>query len=150
MTPKSLVPSKEMLQEVMENIIPFNRHLGMKAVEITDGLVTMKLPFKDEFIGDITKPAIHGGVLSALLDATGGAAVFTMISPGDRISTIDLLVDYLRPCPPETIVAAAKVVRLGGRVALVQLSLYAENDPTHLIATGRAAYNIKRGKELPA
>lgn len=143
---KTLVPNRDMLKEVMENIIPFNKLLGMKVLEMGDGHVSLKLPFRDDFIGDVTKPAVHGGVISALLDATGGAAVFTQINAGDSISTIDLLVDYLRPCPPGTIVATAKVVRMGGRVALAQLTAFIEGDPDHLIASGRAAYNIKRGK----
>lgn len=142
----SLVPSPEMLKQVMETIIPFNRLLGMQVVHIEQGDVAIKVPFKDDFIGDVTKPAVHGGVISALLDATGGAAVFTQIAIGDSVSTIDLLVDYLRPCPPKTIVAHAKVVRLGGRVALTKLEAYIEGDPQHLIASGRAAYNIKRSK----
>jgi uncharacterized protein (TIGR00369 family) len=141
----SLMPEREMLKEVMERIIPFNRLLGVQLVAIDDGAVTVHLPFKDDFIGDVTKPAVHGGVISALLDLTGGAAVFSQISGGDSISTIDLLVDYLRPCPPGTIVATAKVVRMGGRVALAQLTAHIDGDPDHLIATGRAAYNIKRG-----
>jgi uncharacterized protein (TIGR00369 family) len=129
----------------MESIIPFNRMLGMKVVALGDGEVTLKLPFREDFIGDVTRPAVHGGVISALLDTTGGAAVFSKMNAGDSISTIDLLVDYLRPCPPGDLVATAKVVRLGGRVALTQLSAYIEGDAEHLIATGRAAYNIKRG-----
>jgi uncharacterized protein (TIGR00369 family) len=141
----ALVPSPNMLKEVMEHVIPFNRLLGMQVVAIDDDHVTIRLPFKEEFIGDVTKPAVHGGVISALLDATGGAAIFSKINAGDSISTIDLMVDYLRPCPPGTIVAIGKVVRLGGRVGLAQLTAHIEGDPAHLIASGRAAYNIRRG-----
>jgi uncharacterized protein (TIGR00369 family) len=128
----------------MENVIPFNRLLGMKVESIEPGEVRIRLPFREDFIGDVTRPAVHGGVISALLDATGGAAVFTQIQAGDSVSTIDLLVDYLRPCTPGDLIGHAKVVRMGGRVALVQLSAHHVGDPGHLIASGRAAYNIKR------
>ncbi len=144
----SLVPHPDALKNVMEQVIPFNRLLGMQVLHIGDGEATIRLPYRDDFIGDITKPAIHGGVISALLDTTGGAAVFTQVAIGDRISTIDLLVDYLRPCPPRTLCAQAKVVRIGGRVALVQLHASPEDDPAHWVASGRAAYNIKRAAKV--
>jgi uncharacterized protein (TIGR00369 family) len=135
------------IKQLLEELIPFNKLLGMEVVHVGEGEVRMRLPFKDAFIGDITKPAMHGGVISALLDAAGGGAVFTQVGPGDRLSTIDLLVDYLRPCPPAALMAHAKVVRIGGRVALVQLACSPEAEPEKLVASGRAAYNIKRMKQ---
>jgi uncharacterized protein (TIGR00369 family) len=80
-----------------ETGIPFNAHLGMKVEQVGDGSATIRIPFRDNLIGDPGRPAIHGGVLSALADTTGGLAVFSVLGPKGRTSTVDLRVDYLRP-----------------------------------------------------
>jgi uncharacterized protein (TIGR00369 family) len=96
---------------------------------------------------------LHGGVISATLDATGGNAVLLAIAEKHadetadqvmhrfaRIGTIDLRIDYLRPGLGTHFIASAEVTRLGGRVASVQMRL--ENDTGLLIATGAAAYIV--------
>ena len=121
----------------------------MKVITLRPGFAEIALPWRDDFIGDPSRPAGHGGVLSALMDATGGAAVFADIdfSRGERVSTIDLLVDYLRPAPLEAWVCQAKVVRLGSRVALAQMNVWAGSTPDEWLASGRGAYNIRRKLE---
>ena len=57
-----------------------------------------------------------------------------------RFGTIDLRVDYLHQGIGRSFHAGAKVVRLGGRIASVQMEL--KNDADLLIATGTAAYII--------
>src|SRR4029077_1369096 len=96
-----------LLRQFFEEHIPFNRSLGMKVVSIAKGAAHCELPFKDELVGDPMRPALHGGVLSALADAVGGCAVFTVVEPGTKISTIDLRIDYLRPGKLEAIQAKA-------------------------------------------
>lgn len=135
------------VRELMEQI-PFNRHIGIAVGELRSGFARLEVPFSDALIGDFHRPAIHGGVLSALLDTAGGAAVFTQVDfPGDRVSTIDLRVDYLRPGGKERLVAEATVVRQGNRVATVDIVCFHDRQPDRLIATGKAAYNIKRSTD---
>ncbi|MDP6931550.1 MAG: hotdog fold thioesterase, partial [Myxococcota bacterium] len=80
-----------------EEGIPFNRLLGIRVREITEGRCELEIPVRDELIGDPDRPALHGGVTSALADAAGGFAVWSMLKDGDRASTVDIRVDYLRP-----------------------------------------------------
>jgi uncharacterized protein (TIGR00369 family) len=58
-------------------------------------------------------------------------------------STIDLRVDYLRPAKLETLVAEARVVRMGNRVGVVDVSVYHPRAPSETIATGKGVYNVK-------
>ena len=53
--------------------IPFNRLLGIELDELSAERVTMHLPMKPELIGNFVQGILHGGVISALLDVTGGA-----------------------------------------------------------------------------
>ncbi len=131
-------------KKVCEELIPFNRFLGIKLGKVQTGRVRLLLPFRKEFIGDTGRPAIHGGVLSTLMDAAGGAAAWTRLNHGDRLSTVDLLVDYLLPASAGDLRADAEVIRIGNRVAVVQISV---RQKRKLIANGRAVYNVVRSKQ---
>ncbi len=143
------VPPKEFLSLIQE-IIPFNKFLGIAIDEARDGYVRLRLPFRDELIGDASRPALHGGVISTLIDTAGGFAVWTQLSGiDDRVSTIDLRVDYLAPGAAEALVAEATVVRVGNRVGVVDVRCWQPSQPTRTVATGKAVYNIKRKEDSP-
>lgn len=135
----------QQLREFMAEQIPFNRFLGMQILELRDGFCRMQIPFRPELVGDPFRPALHGGVLSTLVDTCGGAAVFTVVALGDRISTIDMRVDYLRPGELKAIACESTVTRVGNRVASTDMKVFHPDKPEQLIATGRGVYNIKRG-----
>ena len=140
----------EVLRQVMEEVIPFNRFLGVKLVAIRKGFVRLEIPFRDELVGDPMRPALHGGVLSALGDAAGGAAVWAGIADDNaRISTIDLRIDYLRPARLTTLVAGATVVRVGNRVGVADVRIFNadEADVADTVATVKAVYNITIKKD---
>ncbi len=147
MTRKDLEPltpeAIEIIRQFMEDHIPFNRFLGMKLVEARRNFARIEIAFRDELVGDPFKPALHGGVISALADTVGGCAVFTVIEAGARCSTIDLRVDYLRPGRLETIRAQAEILRLGNRVAVAKIEVY-HDDPAQPIAFAMGVYAVKR------
>lgn len=133
----------EVLRQVMEELIPFNRLLGVKVIQIDRGHVRIEVPFRADLIGDPMRQAIHGGVISALSDAAGGCAVWSAVEePSSRVSTIDMRIDYLRPGRGETLVAEADVVRIGRRVGVVDMRCFHPSAPGESIATGKGVYNI--------
>jgi uncharacterized protein (TIGR00369 family) len=135
------------LKQMMESFIPFNAYLGVRAVRVEKDLLCLEVPFRPELIGDPIRPALHGGVLSALADACGGGAVWLGIEDTRaRVSTIDLRIDYLRPAKLEAIVAEGRVVRLGNRVGVVDVRLYNAPSPEVTVATGKGVYNITVSK----
>jgi uncharacterized protein (TIGR00369 family) len=136
---------REQLKEFMTNQIPFNRLLGIVVDELQEGFCRLKIPFRPELVGDPFRPSLHGGVLSALADTTGGAAVFSVVGLNDRVSTIDMLIDYLRPGELKDIACEATVTRIGNRVASTDMKIFHPDAPDQFIATGRGVYNVKRG-----
>lgn len=141
----------EVLRQVMEELIPFNRYLGIKLTGVRNGYARLEVPFREELIGDPMRPALHGGVLSALGDAAGGAAVWAGIEDENaRISTIDLRIDYLRPARLVTVVAEATVVRLGNRVGVADVRMFNADAEGDTIATAKGVYNIIIKKEKTA
>jgi uncharacterized protein (TIGR00369 family) len=131
------------LRQVMEELIPFNRYVGLKAIDIDRGRARFEVPFRPELVGDFVRQSLHGGVISMLADVAGGAAAWSSLDePRARVSTIDLRVDYLRPGRPETLVAEASVVRAGKRVAVTDVRMFHPSAPLDTIATGKGVYNI--------
>jgi uncharacterized protein (TIGR00369 family) len=140
--------SMELMRQFTEEAVPFNRWMGMKLVECELGCALTVMPFKEDLIGDFMRPAIHGGIISALLDATGGTAVFTHLSMYDRVSTVDLRVDFLRPGRPEQLFCRARLVRMGNRVAVVSCTCFHAGEEHEPVAMAMAVYNVKRAHGL--
>ncbi|MBI5527602.1 MAG: hotdog fold thioesterase [Deltaproteobacteria bacterium] len=136
-----------MVRQFIEEMIPFHRFLGLKVDHLEPGLARLKLPFRPEFVGDPFRPALHGGVLSTLLDTVGGMAVFTRLPWGDRASTVDMRVDYLRPGLNEDLVAEGRVERLGNRVGVTEMRVFHPGHEAEPVATGRGVYNIRRSDQ---
>ncbi|MDD5030896.1 MAG: thioesterase family protein, partial [Rhodoferax sp.] len=116
------------IRKIFEEMIVFNRVLGLKITEITPTLARARIDMRNELVGHFAYNRVHGGVISASLDAMGGLAVMAAIgarhmdeSPTQRLQrfaklgTIDLRVDYLRPGIGDWFELRAQVMRLGSR-----------------------------------
>jgi uncharacterized protein (TIGR00369 family) len=133
----------EAITRFIEEEVPFDKYLGIKVDELREGFARLVMPFRQEFIGDKRRPALHGGIISTLIDTCSGTAVWTHCGEDDRISTVDIRVDYLRPGPADDIIAEAFVQRTGNRVSVVHAMVYAAGDQKTVIAEGRSVYNIR-------
>ena len=141
------------LTRIFEDSIVFNRMLGLKISTVTPQAVTARIQMRPELVGHPSYNRIHGGVISAALDALGGLAVLAAIGarhmdePMDarlqrfaKLGTIDLRVDYLRPGIGEHFDLRAEVMRLGSRVASTRMEFMGADGK--LLSTGAAAYII--------
>ena len=138
----------EVLKQLAEEWIPFNKYVGVRAVSVTPGTVILSVPYRDELIGDPLKRALHGGVLSMLADTAGGLAVWSALSDDrSRVSTIDLRVDHLLPGRQEDVHAHATLVRAGKTVGVADVRLFHPSNESATIATGKAVYAIRKSKD---
>ncbi len=129
--------------------VAFNSFIGIEPTEVSPGHVILQVPFKPELIGDPIRPALHGGVTATLIDSASGAAVWTLVTLYDRISTIDMRVDYLLPARLETLCAEARVLRKGNHVAVASARVYHPSTPNETVAEGKAVFSIRRAGKLP-
>ena len=138
-----------LVSNIIENHIPFNKLLGLRLESTDPKAPKLAFDMRPELVGNARRGILHGGVISAVLDATGGFAIMLALArepkPGEKISfpnmgTIDLRVDYLRPGRGKHFISTAKVVRLGNRIAVTHMEL--TNDEGELISTGAAAYVV--------
>src|SRR2546427_9440279 len=77
------------LLKVMEEHVPFNRLLGIKGESAEPGRAVLVLPVRPDFVGDFRRPALHGGVLSTVIDTAGGMAAWSALAPGETVSTVE-------------------------------------------------------------
>lgn len=138
----------ELLLQFFEQAVPFNRLLGLKVLQLGDGEARVLCPFQESLIGDPMRRALHGGVIATVADGTGGIALAAVLGPRDRVSTVDIRVDYLSKGEPADFVAAAKVVRVGNKVGAVRVDVFHPgpdgSDPAPF-AVAMAVYNVRRG-----
>jgi uncharacterized protein (TIGR00369 family) len=105
--------------------VPHNRALGIGFVSLTAGRVTLALPYDEKLVGNPLTGVVHGGAITALLDAACGLAVFVKLGEAIPIATLDLRIDYLRPATPSKEVrACAECFRVTRNVAFVRCEAF--------------------------
>jgi len=105
----------------------------------SDGALELVLPFRDEIVGNMRLPAVHGGVLGAFLELT---ALLRLIdeSGTDRVpKPITFSVDYLRSAGPTTTRARAEIFKLGRRIANVHVIAW-QDDRARPVAAGNGKF----------
>jgi uncharacterized protein (TIGR00369 family) len=141
------------LTSIFEELIVFNQVLGLKITSLQADRATGRIDMRRELVGHYSHNRIHGGVISAGLDAMGGLAVMAAIgarhmdeTPAQRLNrfgklgTIDLRIDYLRPGLGAYFELRAEVLRLGSRVATTRMEFLGVDGK--LLATGAGAYIV--------
>ena len=69
----------ESLKQLFEEMIVFNRVLGLKITHIGADEVRARIVMRPELVGHYQYNRLHGGVISASLDGLGGLAVMAAI-----------------------------------------------------------------------
>ena len=141
------------LKSIFEEKIVFNQVLGLKITSLAPDGVVGRIDMKPDLVGHYAYNRIHGGVISAGLDAMGGLAVMAAIGakhldepPEQRLhrfaklGTIDLRIDYLRPGIGEVFELRAEVMRLGSRVASTRMEFLGADGK--LLSCGSGAYIV--------
>ena len=141
------------LKSIFEEKIVFNQVLGLKITALAPDGVVGRIDMKPDLVGHYAYNRIHGGVISAGLDAMGGLAVMAAIGARHmdepplqrlhrfaKLGTIDLRVDYLRPGIGDYFELRAEVLRLGSRVASTRMEFVGPDG--RLMSSGAAAYIV--------
>ena len=115
----------------------YHRWLGVELVRAGDGEVEVRLPYREEFLGDDAGTNIHGGIIAALADI---AACFAVISAvGRDVPTLDIRLDYLRLAPPgQALIATASTVKAGRTIGLADVEI--RTDSGRVVAVARATF----------
>lgn len=119
---------------------PTHRLLGLEFLDVAPGHVTIgltSLPDTRNAFG-----GVHGGVLNTAIDSALLQAVRTNVSPGDRLTTIELKVNFMRPAIADRFTCTGTALRVGGSLGVAEAKLY-DGDGS-LVAAGMGTIHIKR------
>ncbi|MHC5230689.1 PaaI family thioesterase [Brucella sp. LJL56] len=140
MTNHSLSPvmNIEDLRAFMKHEFPQLGH-AFEITAIDDGSASMRLHADEQHL----RPGgtVSGPSLFALADVTAYAAILAHIGPVALAVTTNLNINFLRKPSPGTVEAVARLLKLGKRLAVLDISL-TDGASGELVAHATATYSI--------
>lgn len=125
--------------------IPYVEYLGIRLAE-ANGQPLFRLPFQDKLVGNPRLPALHGGVIAGFAETAALMHLIHTLQGAKFPKSVDFSIDYLRSGRPEETFAACEVVRVGSRVALVQVRCW-QKSPERPIAVCRGHFLLTAPSE---
>jgi uncharacterized protein (TIGR00369 family) len=128
--------SREEFAALTREHVPFVSKMGVEIDRLDHGEVTLRMPCQDDFL----RPGgtISGPVMMALADLTMYAVVMSMIGRVELAVTTSLNVNFLHRPAPGDIIAEGRILKLGKRLAVGEVSVYTgdlEDPVAHVTAT---------------
>ncbi|MBT3789358.1 MAG: PaaI family thioesterase [Alphaproteobacteria bacterium] len=114
--------------------IPHVKELGISVVTAAPGTAVIKLPYREDLIGNPDTGVLHGGVITTLIDTVCGFAAFSDVGDGFALATLDLRIDYLKPATPKLdLLAEGHTYKITKNIVFVRATAY-HSDPQDPIA----------------
>lgn len=120
------------------DLVPYYRFLGLTMRATPEGPLCA-IPGDAKLVGNPTLPALHGGVIGALLESAAIMHLIWARESGSLPKIINLTVEYLRSARPVETTAAASVTKLGRRVANVRVEAW-QDDRAKPVAYANALF----------
>ena len=125
--------------QTMLSAIPYARYLGL-SVQRDGADVVLRMPFREDLVGNARLRAVHGGALGALLEFAAICQLMTVAELKAFPKIVNITAEYLRGAQPELdTFARATVTRHGRRVANVRAIAY-QSDASKPITAANAHF----------
>ena len=126
-------------EAIVREQLPFAQALGAEVVELSPERSVFRLPYKSDFL----RPGgtIGGPLLMALADLSLYGAVMAALGPVVQAVTTNLNISFLRLPPPADIIAQARLIKVGKRLAVGTVELYSADDPD-MVAHVSGTYSL--------
>jgi uncharacterized protein (TIGR00369 family) len=113
----------------MSALPPYAQLLKLRRETDADGAPMFVMPFHDDVVG---RPGfLHGGAIAGLLEFAAFSALRHALGESQaRMKPINVTVDYMRAGQPHDTFAAAKIERLGARIANVEVYAWQKDRET--------------------
>jgi uncharacterized protein (TIGR00369 family) len=115
---------------------PFATWLGVRLVAAGPEGVEFHCDWRDEFLGNVTRGAVHGGILATLVDTV---ATYTVIAAvGSMAATVDLRTDYHGMARRGAFRISGMPVRIGRTLSTAEARVF--DCDNRLVASGRGTF----------
>ncbi|MGH2718642.1 MAG: PaaI family thioesterase, partial [Actinomycetota bacterium] len=129
---------------------PISYLTGLSLTEAEPGSTTFVLPAN----GWLASPSgyLEGGMVALVADSALQTAIITVTPPGTAVASVDLKVNFLRPCPPDgrDLLARGRVVHQGRSVVIAEAEVLNADGKRVAVATGSALLLPGRPASLEA
>jgi len=123
--------------------VPHNNALNLEILALAHARASFRLPYDVKLIGNPETGVLHGGAITAAMDAACGTAVFQALPRPMVIATLDLRIDYLKPAtPPRDVTLRAHCYKVTRSVAFVRGVAFHGDDEADPIATGTGSFML--------
>ena len=117
--------------------------IPMKIMEVKKGFIEFRAVANDMHLNPMG--GVHAGFAATVLDSATGAAVYTLLLPGEGYGTVDLNVKMLKPVPQGIeLRARGKVIHLSRRLGISEATL--TDDEGNIYAHATSTCMILRKK----
>lgn len=125
----------------------FGRLLDMHFTVVKPGETKYSLQVKKEHLA--TPLAAHGGLISALVDASLGTAALSAVEKDNKVvSTVEYKLNFLKPAfEGDKLEAIGNVITQGKRILVVKCDVYCVNRDNEIIATALGTFNAYDAKK---
>ncbi len=139
MSDQSSKVSLEEFNQILEEELPWAVETGMSLENVYNGFATMKLPYHHRS----TRPggSISGPHMMMLADACMYAVVLSMVGKVKLAVTTNFNINFLRKPIESDLIAEGKIIKMGKRLAIMEVSIYAGAD-NNLVAHATGTYSI--------
>jgi uncharacterized protein (TIGR00369 family) len=134
---------------IMQESLPFAVMMGAEVIEIGKGRASFRLPYRADWL----RPGgtISGPMLMGLADLAMYAVVLSAVGRVELAVTTNLNINFLRKPAAVDVIAEARMLKLGKRLAVGEVELFSEGD-SDMVAHVTATYSIppqQHGIRLP-
>jgi len=113
---KKISPHQATWIRRLARVMPLYNHLGLRLSKLGWARSEMRIKIGKELTQDTG--VAHGGVLASLVDSVVGLALYTMLTPNDLITTIELKINFIMPAKPGVLTGVGKIFHKGKRIAV--------------------------------
>jgi uncharacterized protein (TIGR00369 family) len=116
----------------------FAEWVGTELLSTEEGRAVARLQAEEWHLNAMG--AVHGGLLSTLIDVSMAEALTTIAEEGEQPVTIQLTVNYMKPAKPGTLTSTAEVRMGGERVTIVEAEVVQEGEDDEIVALATGTY----------
>lgn len=112
--------------------LPFNQMVGIGVDRIHKDGVTVSCPFRHDLKN--IHGTLHGGVTATLADVAGGFSSMARYGIHQKMTTVDIKINYLAPITGKRAVARGRIIRAGKTLCVIQVEVRGDRGPVAAVA----------------
>ena len=131
---------RSQFERLMREELPFAHDMGLKVEHVSTELASLRAPFSAQSLrpgGTVSGPTMMG-----LADVALYLLVLANVGHQPLAVTTSLNFNFLRKPPPSDLLAEARPLKIGRRLVVGDVSMYAANSPDQLIAHATGTYSV--------